>query len=77
MARKTKNDDVMRSHYDFSGGERGKYAARYTEGTNVIVLAPDVAEVLRDSIALNEALHSLVRTSTKTAGAKARKKRGG
>jgi hypothetical protein len=24
--------------YDFSGGVRGKYAARYAEGTNVVVL---------------------------------------
>src|SRR3954447_13922093 len=29
MARKTKGDDEMQSHYDFSDGVRGKYAARY------------------------------------------------
>jgi hypothetical protein len=43
MTRK-RNHDEMRSRYDFSGGIRGKYAARYAEGTNVVVLAPDVAE---------------------------------
>jgi hypothetical protein len=29
MTKKTKRDDGMRSHYDFSGGVWGKYAARY------------------------------------------------
>jgi hypothetical protein len=53
----------MRSHYDFSGGVRGKYAARYAEGPNVVVLAPDVAEVFPDSVAVNEALRTLVRIS--------------
>src|SRR4051812_29106161 len=60
MARKTKQDDEMRSHYDFSDGVRGKYAARYAEGTNVVVLAPYVAEVFPGSIASNKALRTLV-----------------
>ena len=34
----------MRNEYDFSQGERGKYARRYTQGTNVVVLEPDVAK---------------------------------
>ena len=68
----------MRDHYDFSGGVRGKYAARYPKGTNVVVLAPDVAEVFPDSIAVNEALRTLVRMSAGTARAKpASRKRGG
>jgi len=53
MARKTKHDDEMRSYYDFSGGERGKHAARYADGTNVVVMAPDIASVFPDSIAVN------------------------
>jgi hypothetical protein len=65
----------MRSHYDFSGGVRGKYAARYAEGTNVVVLAPDVAEVFPDSFAVNEALRTLVRTPAKTARVKAATKK--
>jgi hypothetical protein len=65
MARKTKHDDEMRSHYDFSGGERGKYAARYAQGTNVVVLAPDVAAMFPDSIAVNEALRTFVRLSAR------------
>jgi len=53
--------------YDFSKGVRGKYAARYAEGTNVIVLSPELAEIFPDSEAVNEALRTLVRASGKTA----------
>jgi hypothetical protein len=71
MASKAKQDGEMRSHYDFSGGERGKYAARYAEGTNVVVLAPDVAAMFPDSVAVNEALRTFVRMSGRTVRAKA------
>ena len=78
MASRTRTKDDMRAHYDFSNGVRGKYAARYAEGTNVIVLAPDVAAVFPDSVAVNEALRTLVRMSGKTVSAKrSPKKRGG
>lgn len=60
----------MRSHYDFSSGIRGKYAARYAEGTNVIVPAPDVTEVLSDSVVVNKELRTLVRMSSETVRAK-------
>ena len=53
-----KHDDEMRSHYDFSGGVPGKYAARYAEGSNVVLLAPVVAEVLPESVAVDEALQT-------------------
>jgi hypothetical protein len=72
MARKTKHDDEMRSQYDFSGGVRGKYAARYAEGTRIVVVAPDVAEMFSDSVDVNEALRT-VRTSGETARVKAKK----
>jgi hypothetical protein len=78
MADKARHGDEMRDHYDFSGGVRGKYAARYEQGANVVVLAPDVAEIFPDSIAVNEALRTLVRMSAKTLRAKpASRKRGG
>lgn len=70
MARKTKHDDEMRSRYDFSDGVRGKYAARYAEGANVVVLAPDGAEVFRNSTAANEAFRTVVRRSVKSATTK-------
>jgi hypothetical protein len=55
---------------DFTGGVRGKYAARYAVGTNLVALSPDVAEVFPDSTAVNEALRTLVRMSGKTVRAK-------
>lgn len=39
---------------------RGKYAARYAEGTNVVLLEPDVAELFPDSRTVNDALRALV-----------------
>jgi len=49
----------MRAEYDFSGGERGKYAKQFAEGTNIIILDPDVAEIFPDSKTVNEALRAL------------------
>ena len=49
----------MRAEYDFTGAIRGKYARRFAEGTNVVVLDPDVAEVFGDPKAVNDALRLL------------------
>jgi hypothetical protein len=49
-------DDEMRPEYDLRGGVRGKYYERYKQGTNVVLLEPDVAKVFRDSATVNEAL---------------------
>ena len=40
----TPDDADMLNEYDFSKGVRGKYAERYAAGTNLVVLAPDLAE---------------------------------
>jgi hypothetical protein len=61
------NDSEMRSEYDFSGGVRGKYYEAYQQSTNVIVLDPDVAEIFRDSAAVNEALRLLAKIAKSTA----------
>jgi len=58
--KKMKNDLDMLEEYDFSGGVRGKYANRYAEGTNMVVIDPDVAEYFPDHDSVNEALRSLV-----------------
>ena len=51
----------MRDNYDFSKGVRGKYAARYREGTNVVLLDPDVAKEFKDAAAVNDALREYLR----------------
>jgi hypothetical protein len=55
------SDLEMREEYDLSGGVRGKYAERYAEGTNMVLLDPDVARVFPDSAAVNAALRALVK----------------
>lgn len=54
------NDPDMIEEYDFSRGVRGKYAKRYVEGTNVIVIDPDVIQYFPDHDSVNEALRSLL-----------------
>ncbi len=56
-------EDEMRAEYDFSqlkGRVRGKYVERYREGTNLILLDPDVAAAFPDAKAVNEALRLLM-----------------
>jgi len=49
----------MRDEYDFSKGVRGKYAGRYAQGSDIVVLDPDVAEVFPDSESVNKALRAI------------------
>jgi hypothetical protein len=49
------------NEYDFSQGERGKYARRYAQGTNVVVLEPDVAKVFPNSKVVNVLLRGIIR----------------
>ena len=52
--------DEMRAEYDIRGGVRGKYYERYQQGTNVVLLDPDVAAVFHDSQSVNQALRLLI-----------------
>ena len=60
MSKVQRTDDFeMREEYDFSKGVRGKYAARYAQGSNIVVLDPDIAEVFPDSESVNKALRAI------------------
>jgi hypothetical protein len=59
MKRMQKNPDML-EEYDFSKGVQGKYAKSYAEGTNVVIIEPDVAKVFPDHDSVNQALRSLV-----------------
>lgn len=50
------NETDMRDEYDFSNGERGKYAERFSRGSNVVVLDPDVAAEFPTHESVNNAL---------------------
>ena len=52
--------DDMRAEYDFTGGVRGKYAAQFRAGTNLVLLEPDVADAFPDAESVNAALRSLI-----------------
>jgi hypothetical protein len=63
----------MRAEYDFSRGIRGKFARRYAQGANLVVLAPDVAKVFPDSESVNTSLRALagiIRRQGKSVSAK-------
>jgi hypothetical protein len=53
------NDPDMLDEYDFSGGVRGKYAKRYSEGTNLVRLDDDVVAMFPTSQEVNAVLRSL------------------
>ena len=65
MSKKTDSgsEPEMREEYDFSNAVRGKYAGRFAEGSNVIILDPDVAEVFSDPTAVNDALRLLAKSA--------------
>jgi hypothetical protein len=59
-------DDELRPEYDLSelkNPVKGKYAARYQEGTNLVRLEPDVAQVFQSSESVNEALRLLIKVA--------------
>jgi hypothetical protein len=55
----------MRPEYDFSTGVRGKYATQFAEGTNLVLLAPDVAAEFPTASAVNKALRELIKARAK------------
>jgi len=55
----------MRPEYDFSGGVRGKYVEQYRQGTNVVVVEPELAKAFPDSKSVNDALRALLAIATR------------
>jgi hypothetical protein len=50
----------MRDEYDFSKGVRGKHAKRFAEGTNLVLLEPEVAKYFPTAKSVNLALRGLI-----------------
>jgi hypothetical protein len=68
MKKKVENEmeDELRPEYDFAqmeGGVRGKYVEQYREGTNLVLLDPDVAQAFPNDKAVNEALRLLIQVA--------------
>lgn len=49
----------MLPEYDFSKGVRGKYSKRFAEGSNIVMIDPDVHRYFPDQKSVNEALRGL------------------
>jgi hypothetical protein len=62
-------DPDMRDEYDFSKGVRGKYAEKFRDGSNVVVLDPDVAAEFPTQEAVNKALRVLLKARKSKDGA--------
>ncbi len=53
------NEDTLRREYSpglIKSGKRGKYAKRYREGTNVVLIEPALHKLFPDSESVNRAL---------------------
>lgn len=61
--KKADNAEEKRPEYDFSHGVRGKYAKKYEQGSNIVLLDPDVAKLFPDSKTVNDTLRILVKVA--------------
>ena len=67
--------DELRGEYqrgDFGTLERGKYASRVAEESNVVVLEPEVARAFPNDQAVNQALRGLIEVARASAGPRRR-----
>ena len=71
MSNDSPNSDAgdMSPEYDFTKAEKGKYAKRFAEGSNLVVLQPDVAKEFPNSESVNEALRALLKSRKHRRGA--------
>ncbi len=59
MKKAAEKNSGMRKEYDFQGGKLGKYASKFSEAANIVVLNEDVADIFPDSESVNKALKPL------------------
>jgi hypothetical protein len=62
----------MPATIDFTGGVRGKYAARAGQITRSVMLAPDVAEIFPDAESVNTALRAVAEAARRLSESSAR-----
>jgi hypothetical protein len=68
MKKATELDPLApRPALDFSKGVRGKHFNRMQQGTNIVLIAPDLLDTFPDSESVNEALRSLKKIATRSA----------
>ena len=57
--------DDMLPEYDFTWGVRGKFAAQFAKGTNLVLIAPDLMATYPTQDAVNDALRRLIQIERK------------
>jgi alpha-beta hydrolase superfamily lysophospholipase len=75
MKRDKRHSGDVLPEYDFTkmkGGVRGKYAARYRAGTNLVLLDPEIHRAFPTSAAVNQALRAVLMGSWRSASATAK-----
>jgi hypothetical protein len=75
--KRSRIENDLEPEYDFRGGVRGKHAERYAQGSNIILLAPDVARCFPDSDSVNEALRVLINAAARVKPTKPSRKKSG
>lgn len=67
MSKRSRAKDDILPEYDFAsmkGGVRGKYIARLRrDGSNIVVLEPEIAAAFPSDAAVNEALRGVLNTT--------------
>jgi hypothetical protein len=58
---------ASRPNLDFRQGVQGKYAKRMEEGSNLVLIEPDLLDTFPDSASVSEAVRSLKKTATRAA----------
>ncbi|HEY5270715.1 MAG TPA: hypothetical protein VII97_10290 [Anaerolineales bacterium] len=65
MKKKTTEINELRPEYDIKtllkGGVRGKYSQQYRQGTNLVLLEPDIAKAFPNEKAVNDALRLVIK----------------
>lgn len=60
------DNEEMPAEIDFSKGIRGKYAKSYAEGTNLVLLDPEIADAFPDAESVNAALRLVLSAAAKS-----------
>lgn len=64
--RKAENDIPVLKREHLGAGVRGKYLRQYSQGSNVVVLQPEIYKAFPTSEAVNQALASLLVVTRET-----------
>lgn len=69
-----RDEETLRPSYDLSQGRRGVTAARYAQGTNVVILDADVSALFPTSASVNDALRVLAGIAQRTVTKRSRQR---